>query len=1071
MAFQFNEKYLSQIPALQLLINLGYTYLPPKTALQQRQGKFSNVILEPILRERLQALNTITTQNKTYPFSEANISEAIQRLKNIPYSGLIKTNEDLYDLLTLGTSLEQTISGNTKSYSLQYIDWKNWKNNAFHVTAEYSVERTRSTETVRPDIVLFVNGIPFAVIECKNPAVEVSAAISQNIRNQTDDYIPKLFTYTQLLISTNKNLTQYATIGTPAKFWSVWREKSIPDSEIKTLANQALSADQKAQLFQADFALAQPYFDELEAQGTRQLTDQDRTLYSLCRSDRLLDMAYQFTVFDGGIRKIARYQQYFAVKKLLDRVKTFDSEGRRQGGAIWHTQGSGKSLTMVMMAKALALDPAISNPRIVLVTDRVDLDKQNKGTFVSCGLEPQRAATGKHLVELIEREKASIITTIINKFSAAANATQLEYQSPNIFMLVDEGHRTQYGTFHAQMKKMFPKACYIGFTGTPLLKKDKNTANKFGGILDHYTMRQAVEDKAVVPLLYEGRHSESEVNQTAIDTWFERLSQGLTEGQKADLKKKYSRASFLNKADQVVYCRAFDISEHFRKTWQGTGLKAQLVAPDKKTALKYHQFLEELGQVSSAVIISGPDNREGYDDISKAPDDAVVEFWQQMMKRYRTEEDYNEQIKNSFKYGDDPEILIVVDKLITGFDAPRNTVLYLTRPLKEHTLLQAIARVNRLYVDESRKLEKEFGYIIDYAGVLEHLDEALTLYGEWEGFEAQDLEMTVTNIKTEVDQLPQRHAALLDLFNEVKNAQDEEAYERLLSDEQRREDFYERLSLFSKTLAIALSSERFLKETRDRTIYNYKKDLKRFQHLKASVKLRYADAVDFRDLEPKIQKLLDTHISATEVTSIIAPVNIFDTEAFEAVIESQKTPASKADTIASATKRAIAVRMDEDPAFYQKFSELIQKTIDDFRNKRISEAEYLRRTLNLWNAVVNRKTDEVPEAIQDDSDAIAFFGLFKPFISAHLADVQKTESVTLEATQAILAIIRGRIIVDWINNDDVQKDIMNDVDDYLYDVLRDQYRIDLQPQEMDDMIAKSLQLAKHRHQLVRGASA
>lgn len=1067
MAFQFNEKYLSQIPALQLLINLGYTYLPPKKALQNRQGKFSNVILEPILRERLQALNAITTKGRTYPFSEANITEAIQRLKNILYSGLIKTNEDLYDLITLGTSLEQTIDGSTKSYSLQYIDWQNWQNNHFHVTAEYSVERTRSTETARPDIVLFVNGIPFVVIECKKPSLEVSEAVSQSIRNQTDDYIPKLFTYTQLLIGTNRNATQYATVGTPTKFWSVWREKEITDPEIADCANSILKLTQKDQLFQEDFASARRYFDELESQGTRELTNQDRTLYCLCRRDRLLDLAYQFTVFDGGIRKVARYQQYFSVRKLLDRVKKFDSEGRRQGGVIWHTQGSGKSLTMVMMAKALVLDPAISNPRIVLVTDRVDLDKQIKGTFASCGLEPERAATGKNLVELIEREKASIITTIINKFSAAANASQFEYPSPNIFMLVDESHRTQYGTFHAQMKKMFPKACYIGFTGTPLLKQDKNTANKFGGILDQYTMRQAVRDKAVVPLLYEGRHSESAVNQTAIDTWFERLSQGLTESQKADLKKKYSRASFLNKAEQVVYCRAFDISEHFRQNWQGTGLKAQLVAPDKKTALKYHQFLEELGQVSSAVVISAPDTREGYDDINKDPDDAVLQFWQQMMKRYRTEDEYNEQIKNSFKYSDDPEILIVVDKLLTGFDAPRNTVLYLTRPLKEHTLLQAIARVNRLYADESRGLEKDFGYIIDYAGVLENLDQALSLYGEWEGFEAQDLEMTVTNLQSEIDQLPQHHAALLDLFNEVKNSKDEEAYERLLADEQHREDFYERLSSFSKTLAIALSSERFIKETSDRSINNYKKDLKRFQNLKASVKLRYADAVDFRDLEPKIQKLLDTHLSATEVTSIIAPVNIFDTEAFEAAIGKQKTPASKADMIASATKKAITVRMDEDPAFYQKFSELIQQTIDDFRNKRISEAQYLQQSLSIWSSVLHRKTDDVPAAIQGDSDAIAFFGLIKPFVAAQIENLEEAESIALAAAQAILAILRNRIIVDWINNDEVQKDIMNDIDDYLYDVLRGQYRINLQTQEMDDMIAKSLQLAKHRPQLMR----
>jgi type I restriction enzyme, R subunit len=1089
--FKFDEKHLSQIPALQLLINLGYTYLPPKVALQERQGKFSHVLLENILRSHLQKLNQINTKGNTYPFSEANITEAIQRLKNIHYSGLNKTNEDVYDLLTLGTSLEQTIDGNTKSYSLKYIDWKNWQNNVFHVTAEFRVERERSTETARPDIVLFVNGIPFVVIECKSPKIEVEQAISQTIRNQTEDYIPKLFTYTQILIATNRNAIQYATTGTVTKFWAVWKEKEIQDSLIHSHINRPIDRAVKDQLFQNDFAASRDYFDQLEAQGNREITEQDRAIVSLCCCDRILDLAYRFTVFDNGIRKIARYQQFFAVNKVLDRVKDFDQNGCRKGGVIWHTQGSGKSLTMVMMAKALALDPTISNPRIVLVTDRDDLDKQIKGTFANCGLEPERATTGQHLLDLIEAQKASIITTIVNKFAAAANKRNFADPSPNIFVLVDESHRTQYGSFHAQMKKIFPKACYIGFTGTPLMKKEKNTAQKFGGIIDEYTIRQAVEDKAVVPLLYEGRHSESEVNQTAIDTWFDRLCKGLTDKQKADLKKKYSRASALNKAEQIVYCRAFDISEHYRQNWQGTGFKAQLVAPDKKTALKYHEFLEDLGQVSSAVIISAPDNREGFDDPDQdEPDEAVQKFWKRMMKRYVSEEKYNEQLINSFKHGDDPEILIVVSKLLTGFDAPRNTVLYLTRPLKDLTLLQAIARVNRLYADEEKQAEKEFGYIVDYAGVLENLDEALATYGEWEEFEAGDLQQTVTNLQTEIDKLPQHHAALLDIFKTVQNSKDEEAYEKLLADEKLREDFYETLSRFSKTLAIALSSERFITETSDRIIQNYKHDLKRFQNLKASVKLRYADAIDFRDLEPKIQKLLDTHISATEITPLTGEVNIFDTDAFEATVASQKTSAAKADLIASATKKTIAVRMEEDPAFYRKFSDLLQQTIADFRVKRISETEYLKKSQQIWNSIVNRQSDDVPSILVGNADAIAFFGLLKPFIESGSVNVAQSsdrvaeaagnynvsssempvtsaEQIAAEAAQAILEIIQNRSIVDWANNEEVQKDMMNQIDDYLYDVLLDQYKINLKPDEMDAIIERSLQLARNRPNLAR----
>lgn len=402
--FQFNEEYLSQIPALQLLINLGYKYLPPKEVHKQRRGKLSNVLLEDILNSQLQQLNRISFKGQEYLFSEANIQEAILRLKNIRYDGLLKTNEAIYDYLTLGTSLEQTIDGNSKSYSLRYIDWRNWKNNVFHVVAEFSVERTRSTETIRPDIVLFVNGIPFAVIECKSPKNEVEQAVSQSIRNQHDEFIPKLFTYTQLLLATNRNDVKYATVGTSAKFWGFWREELDREEDITTLVNTPLPEDQKNRLFSDEFKPARSDFDNLAAAGTRQNTIQDRTIYSLCRPERLLDLTYQFTVFDAGVRKIARYQQFFAVKNILQRVKQVDAQGRREGGVIWHTQGSGKSLTMVMMGRALALDPDISNPRIVLVTDRVDLDEQIKKTFASCGMQPVQANSGRHLIKLIEKK-------------------------------------------------------------------------------------------------------------------------------------------------------------------------------------------------------------------------------------------------------------------------------------------------------------------------------------------------------------------------------------------------------------------------------------------------------------------------------------------------------------------------------------------------------------------------------------------------------------------------------------------------------------------------------------------
>ncbi len=1065
--FRFDEKYLSQIPALQVLVNLGYQYLTPADALALRGGKAGNVLLEEILRAQLKKLNRIQHKGGSYLFSEENIQSAIQRLKNVKFDGLLKTNEAVYDLLTLGVALEQSIEGDLKSFTLNYVDWRNPANNVYHVAAELAVERSRSIETCRPDVVLFVNGIPFAVIECKSPKVEVAQAISQTIRNQRDEYIPRLFTYVQTVLAVNKNEARYATTGTPAKFWSKWKE-DVADSELAPLLERPLPESVKASLFDLAFAELGVREEITPYLVGRQVTEQDRALYALCRPERLLEMSWAFTVFDGGVRKIARYQQVFAIQEVLRRVRQTDDSGKRRGGIVWHTQGSGKSLTMVMLARALALEPAIRNPRIVLVTDRVDLDKQLGNTFAACGLSPDRAESGRHLVELVSDGKAHIVTTLVHKFDKALAYKKFSDASPDIFVLVDETQRTQLGGYSARMRQMFPNACYIGFTGTPLLTREKSDVAKFGGVIHTYAIDQAVADGAIVPLLYEGRMVELEQNQAAIDIWFERHTQGLTDQQKADLKKKYARAEMLNKAEQVIYMRAFDISEHYRQNWQGTGFKAQLVAPNKAAALRYKAFLDELGAVTSDVIISPPDEREGFDEIdAEESTDVVVAFWQRMMKRYGSEEDYDKQIVNAFKFGDEPEILIVVDKLLTGFDAPRNTVLYLARRLKDHSLLQAIARVNRLYEDESGSKTKDFGFIIDYVGVLGELDQALTTYSALEGFEAADLEGALSSIHEEVRALPQRHAELWDIFKTVKNRQDEEAFEQLLADEKLRADFYERLSAYAKTLAIALSSERFITDTPEQKLRAYKNDLKRFVNLKAAVKLRYAESVDYRDFEPRIQKLLDTHISASEVMQLNAPVNIFDEAAFQKVVEDQnggleKNLGAKADTIAHATKRAINERLAMDPAFYEKFSKMIQQAIDDYRSKRLSDQEYLQRVSEIRDSVVSRKDDDLPSALNGDADASAVYGLLRPFVANHQSDTEQAKTTTVEAAIAVWEIFRRNRKVGYWDDLDAQRRTMNEIDDYLYDEVKGARGIPLSTDEMDEIIEKTMLLCRHR---------
>jgi type I restriction enzyme R subunit len=1054
------EDHISQIPALQLLQNLGYSYLSPEEALILRGGKESNVILNGILEDWLRKNNVIRFKGKEYPFTEGNIISAIQTLKDVIYDGLVRTNETIYDLLILGRSLQQSILGDIKSFSLKYIDWEHPEKNVFHVTEEFSVERSGSKENYRPDIVLFVNGIPFCVIECKRLNVGVgkdpiAQAVSQHIRNQKDDGIPHLFIYSQLLLAICKNEAKYATTGTPMEFWAVWREQNI-DSDIYALINKPLSNDQKDKLFRDRFRYVRNYFDALE-KSRREVTEQDRAVYSLCRPERVIEFARRYILYDTGEKKIARYQQYFTVKNIMERIITVDNEGKRLGGVVWHTQGSGKSLTMVMLAKAIAMNPSIENHKIILVTDRIDLDDQIYRTFHHCGEEDLvQARTGKHLIELLEGVRERIITTVIDKFDAAIGIKNFKNTGKNIFVLVDESHRSQYGELHTKMRKVLPNACFIGFTGTPLAKKDKSTMSTFGGLIQPtYTIDQAVMDKAVVPLRYEGRHVEQKVDSASVDSWFEKITAKLSQEQANDLKKKFATADQLNKAEQKVMRIAWDISEHFRDNWQGTPFKAQLVTQDKETALLYKKYLDEFGMVSSEVLISGPDTREGESDIYKENKEIINRFWKVMMDKYGTEKEYNRQIINAFKHGTAPEIIIVVDKLITGFDAPRNTVLYLTRKLEDHTLLQAIARVNRLYEG------KEFGYILDYRGVIAELERALDFYAELSEYDQKDLEGTVTDISEKVQSLPQKHSVLWDVFKEVKNKRDEEEYEQLLADDALRNRFYERFSKFSRTLAIALSSVSFVEETPEKKINQYKTDLKFFKDLRLSVQKRYAEVIGFSDYEPKIKKLIDTHVGTGEVEQITALVNIFDKDNFSREVEKLSSDEAKADTIAHRTMRTIEECMQEDPIYYRKFSTLLQEAINAFHEQRIRAAEYLKRVTQIMESVQNRTGDEVPESLKNREVAKAYYGTVYEILGKLPHDDFNPKDVGAEAAIGIDNIITDMHIVNWTMNSDRQNMMRTAIEDYLFD-LKEKHDIDLTFDHIDSIMEQCIEIAKVR---------
>jgi type I restriction enzyme R subunit len=613
------------------------------------------------------------------------------------------------------------------------------------------------------------------------------------------------------------------------------------------------------------------------------------------------------------------------------------------------------------------------------------------------------------------------------------------------------------------MQKTLPNACFIAMTGTPLFKKDKSTAAKFGGVIDAYTVDQAVIDKAVVPLLYEGRLALQDVNASPIDTFFNMVSEPLTDYQKADIKKKFARYDHLNSAEQKMRMIAWNISYHFRENWQGTPFKAQLVCDKKVNAIKYKEYLDEIGIVSSAVLISSIDEREGEDSAYEKSTEKEKQFWKRMMDEHGNSKTYEKNIINRFKNQKDPEIIIVVDKLLTGFDEPKNTVLYLTRNLQGHKLLQAIARVNRIYPD------KEFGYIIDYYGVIENLDNALQLYSSFEEFDEEDLAGTLTNISDEIKKLPQKHSELWDIFKTILNKRDAEAYQQLLKDEAIRVLFYDKLAAFAKALKLALSSIDFHNLVEEKNINRYKEDLTMFLKLRLAVIERYSDEIDYKQYEGQIQKLIDTHITTEKIETITELVNIFDKDKFQQEVENTTGKAAKADKIASRTSKHITEKMDEDPAFYKKFSQMLKETIADYEAKRIGEAQYLTRVQDIMNHVLSHTDNDIPEQLRDKDVAKAFYGLTIEALSEKIPDNQIRKAISTQAALDIDNVIKQSIldndkpIIDWQFKTNITGKLLIDIGDYLIDEVRDKYNINLSFQEMDKIAEDCIDVAKIRY--------
>lgn len=994
------EDNASKYPAIELLCRLGYTYISPEECMEQR-GSLYNVLLKDVLRKQLHKLNRFEYGGISYKFTSDNIEKAINDLDEPLTDGLICTSEKIYDALMLGKSyLEKTADGTSKSFNLKYIDWEHPENNVFHVTEEFSCDSWDRQKNARPDIVLFINGIPFAVIECKSPTISEDQAVEQMIRNQGKDYIPQLFKFAQIVMATNKNAVKYGTCGTGKNFWSVWREQD--EEWMDKLLNQHVV--------------------------DRKVTAQDRGIISLLSPERLLKLTKYFVLYDANVKKICRYQQFFAVESIIRTINTNDASGNRKGGVIWHTQGSGKSLTMVMVAKYILMELSALNPKVIIVTDRKELDRQIAKTFAHTRLSPARATSGKHLIGLINSSSVDVVTSIINKFNTV-ESSGLKNRSRDLFVLVDESHRTNYGSLATKMRIVFPNACYIGFTGTPLMKSQKSTLEKFGGLIHKYTIKDGVDDKAIVPLIYEGRFVDQTVDEANIDLWFEQVSKKLTEAQRADLKNKWSSIKRLNSTDARIKRIALDVNTHFVEGYKNSGFKAMLACNFKRDAIRYQKCFEMFGDLKTAVVISAPDMREGSEEVDESTDDIVVEFWNKMMRQYGNADDYEESIKNKFIDGE-IDILIVCSKLLTGFDAPLTQILYIDKELKEHGLLQAIARTNRLSDG------KDFGLIVDYRGLINKLDEAMEVYSGagLEEFDFGDVQGTVIDIMACVSKLREAYSQLCDIFGPLSCSTDSEAIEVFLADDETRAKFYDALCLFGRNLSLVMSSEKAYSAFPKDELAKYKSAFIFYSKVRRSIKIRYADAIDNSEYEKQMQNLLDTHLSVHSIKQITNPVDILDRDEMENELNELGTSRSKADAIMSHIAKSIKTHHDENPAYYDSFSKRIKNALEEYKSRVISEAEYLDKMKKIMSDYRQGTANIIyPEKIKGNLHAQAFYGVVTAILD-DVVDVNANIDIISDISLRIVDIVDEHDTVDWQTNTDIHNKIAQNIDDMFYDL-------------------------------------
>jgi len=997
----------SELPAIQLLQKLGYDYHNGS----EKDSRES--INEVLLKDRLQRAVT-----KLNPWiNDNNLKNAIKQISHKTSTIVMDANEQIHNLINNQTyTVKQTFSGREQHRSVSYIDFINPTNNDFLVVNQMRFKGEGSNSI--PDLVIYVNGLPLAVIECKSPKKETADEDSVQDLIYYQNNSPRLFEYNQVCLGVSKYKAKYGAISAKFNHFQVYKADNA--KEVQVLID-SISGDKA--IFE------QHLFD------VRTVSQQDILLFNLFEKSSFLDLIRNFIIYEVEegvtIKKLPRYQQIRATNKTITKL-----QDTNEGGVVWHTQGSGKSITMVYLAaKMIREENNFKNPTIIVMTDRIDLDNQIYQTFKRCGLKNAiQANSVTHLKELLSDDYGKVVTTTIFKFVDVDEGTKLENldiskietlsDKENLYVMVDEAHRSQYGPMASLVRKRLTNAKFIAFTGTPLSNEDKSTLGEFygGKYIDQYTIKQAVEDGATLPILYEDGLPELYIEKKLMDAQFDRLFDSESDERKNALKQKASSLSKIMTAKQRIKRIAEHIVDHYKKYVHPSGLKGMIVCYNRQSAVTYKQTLDEMKAAgmhtfNSRVVMSLTSAKEDPPEYTKiaTPKDEIKVSVEDFKLPLGDEKQLSRGGKKQFN---NDHLLIVSDMLLTGYDAPIVQVMYLDKILKEHNLLQAIARVNRT------RTGKSAGLLVDYCGITKHLMDALKIFGG--ELEPADV---MKNISEEISRLVRRYQELFAHFRSITIDRKEERKLYIsrvleyLEPEDKRDEFKKLLKKFNSSMSIVLPNPRALE---------YVADFKLFNEIKIRASNLYDDPriVITKEENKKLQSLIDEHLRATGITNLLdGPVSIIDPIAFQKELDSQQSDKSKELVMVNRIKHQIMVDIERNPDFYKPLSERLEELIKKRTDEQLDQLSYLEE-LEIIQKEIQAKSQEAENlgfkserefAIYKtlethvDGDAHTLTGILIKSLSDELRvnDWQKKDQVQKDIRRIIKELVKGKITSDF----------------------------------------------------------